>query len=147
MQPCRQGTTVICKGKIVSFSPTRCAERLRGIPCRSYVIVDTNFVALLNHFFTRRVNEKAKLTRSVDVLVSTTKTSRGSVSFAENAAVIADQVDAEDSSVFEFQGERKTDPISGIAGRIKIDRTFDAVQTGNRQAGVVDKTLIACDRV
>src|SRR5262249_55097275 len=56
-------------------------------------------------------------------------------------------MDAENSSVFELEGEWQTDPIGGIISRIKVDGTFDAVKSGNRQTGVVDECLVSSDRV
>jgi hypothetical protein len=69
------------------------------------------------------------------------------VSFAQNPAIIADQVDAEYSSVFELEGEWKTDPIAGVIGRIKIDGAFDAVKAGDRKTGVIDESLVTSNRV
>ena len=78
---------------------------------------------------------------------SATKTAGRPVTFAQNAAIIADQMDAEDSSVFELQRERQTDPVSRIAGGIEIDGAFDAVKAGDRQTGVLDESLMPRDGV
>jgi hypothetical protein len=69
------------------------------------------------------------------------------VSFAQDAAIAADQVDAKNPSVFELYCERESDPIGRIAGGIEIDGAFNAVKAGNRQTGVVDECLVTGDRV
>jgi hypothetical protein len=69
------------------------------------------------------------------------------VTFAQNPAVIINQMNAEDSSVFELQRERQTDPVSRIAGGIEIDGTFDTVKAGNWQTGVLDESLMPRDGV
>jgi hypothetical protein len=56
-------------------------------------------------------------------------------------------MNAENSSVFDLEREWQPDPISRIAGGIKIDGAFDAMKTGNRQAGVIDESLVSSDRV
>jgi hypothetical protein len=69
------------------------------------------------------------------------------VSFAQDAAILANQRYAQDTAVLELQREWQTNPISGIAGWIEIDGAFDAVKAGNRQTGVVDECLVPGDRV
>jgi len=56
-------------------------------------------------------------------------------------------MNAEDSSIFEFECEWETNPISGIIGGIKINRAFDAMKTGNRQTGVVHECLVPGNRI
>jgi hypothetical protein len=69
------------------------------------------------------------------------------VPFAENAPVIADQVDSKDSSVFDLECEWQTNPIRRIMSWIEIDGAFDTMKARNGQTGVIDERLMARDRV
>jgi hypothetical protein len=69
------------------------------------------------------------------------------VPFAQDAAVAADQVDAQNAAVFQLQSEREPDPIGRIAGGIEINGTFNPMNAGNRQTGVLHEALVAGDRV
>ena len=63
------------------------------------------------------------------------------MALAEDVAVIAGQHDSEDAAVFQLQAERRSNPFRRIFVRIKINRSLDAVQPGNRHAGAFEESL------